>query len=78
MKVPNNGSGEKHRAALFTAALRVTLVLLFASFFAAALSRQRFLDALLFARLEVKGVTLHFLNNVLSLNLAFEAAKGVL
>ena len=56
----------------------VTLVLLFASFFAAALARQRFFYALLLAWLEVEGVTLHFLNNVLSLYLALEATQGVL
>jgi len=52
----------------------VELVLLFTSLFAAALARQCFFHTLLFARLEVKGVTLHFLNNVLLLHLAFEAA----
>ena len=31
-----------------------------------------------FARLQVVGVTLHFLNDVFRLNLALEAAQGVL
>ena len=53
------------------------LVLLFTSLFAAALARQRFLHTLLLARLEVKGVTLHFLNDVLLLNLAFKAPQGI-
>ena len=38
---------------------------------------QGLLDPELLTRLEVEGVTLHFLNNVLLLDLAFEAAKGV-
>lgn len=54
------------------------LVLLFASLLAVALSRQRFLYARLLARLEVKGVTLHILNDVLSLDFALETPKGVL
>ena len=54
------------------------LVLLFTSFFPAALARQRFFHALLFARLEVEGMTLHFLDNVLLLDLTLEAAQGVL
>jgi hypothetical protein len=54
------------------------LVLLFASFLAAALARQRFLHAFLFARLEVKGVTLHFLDDVLLLDLSLETPQGVL
>ena len=53
------------------------LVLLFASLFATALARQRFFYALLFARLEVEGMTFHFLDNVLLLDLALEAPQGV-
>jgi hypothetical protein len=56
----------------------VNLVLLFASFLAAALARQRFLHSFLFARLEVKGVTLHFLDDVLLLDLSLETPQGVL
>ena len=56
----------------------VELVLLFASLFAAALTRQRFLHSLFLARLKVEGVTFHFLNNVLCLNFALEAAQGIL
>ncbi len=77
MKVPNQELG-KVRAALGTAAPTVNLVLLFASLLAAALARQRFLHALFFARLEVKGMTLHFLNDVLLLDLALKTAQGVL
>ena len=54
------------------------LVLLFTCLLAAALASQRFFYALLFARLEVKGVTLNLLNNVLLLDLTLEAAQGVL
>ena len=38
---------------------------------------QGLLDPELLTRLEVEGVTLHFLNNVLLLDLTLEAAKGV-
>jgi len=39
---------------------------------------QGLLDPELLTRLEVEGVTLHFLNDVLLLDLTLEAAKGVL
>ena len=39
---------------------------------------QRLLGPELLTRLQVKGVSLHFLNNVLLLDLTLEAAKGVL
>lgn len=54
------------------------LVLLFASLFATALTRQRFLHTLFLARLEVKGVTFDLLDNVLLLDFALEASQGVL
>ena len=54
------------------------LVLLFPSLFTAALSRQRFFYSLFFARLEVEGVTLHFLNDVLLLDFAFKTTQGIL
>ncbi len=54
------------------------LILLFADFFARALTRQSLLDAGLFARLQVIGVTLDFLDYVLLLYLALKTAKGVL
>ena len=56
----------------------VELVLLFTSLFAATLARQSFFHALLFARLEVEGVTFHFLNNVLLLDLTFKPPQSVL
>ena len=54
------------------------LILLFASLFPAALARKRFFYALLFAGLQIKGVTLDLLDDVFLLNLALEAAQGVL
>jgi hypothetical protein len=54
------------------------LVLLFPSLFSAALSRQRFFYALLLARLEVKGVTFHFLDDVLLLDFALKTTQGIL
>ncbi len=60
------------------AALRFDLVLLFASLFATALARQRFFYTFLLARLEVEGVTLHFLDYVLLLDFTFEAPQGIL
>jgi hypothetical protein len=53
------------------------LVLLLTSLLAAALTRQRFFYALLFARLEVEGMTFHFLDDVLLLDLTLEAAQSV-
>src|SRR3569833_1801454 len=55
-----------------------TLILLFARLFTATLPGQGFLNTLFLAWLEVEAVTLHFLNDVLLLDLAFEAAKSVL
>ena len=54
------------------------LVLLFTSLLAAALARQGFLQPGPLARLQVVGVTLNFLNNVLLLHLPLEAAQRVL
>jgi len=53
------------------------LILLFTCLLATALARQRFFHAFLFARLKVKGVTFHFLDNVLLLNLALKTPQGV-
>jgi hypothetical protein len=54
------------------------LVLLFPSFFPAALARQRFLNALLFAGFQIKGVALDLLDNVFLLHFALEAAQCIL
>ena len=51
--------------------------MLLARFLAAALPSQRFFHPLLFARFQVEGVTLYFLDDVLLLHLPFEAAKRV-
>ena len=53
------------------------LVLLFASFFPAALARQRFFHALLLAGLQVKGVALDLLDDVFLLHFALEAAQSI-
>ena len=52
-------------------------VLLFARFFAGALTRQRFFYTLLFARLQIKRVTLDFLDYVFGLHFSLEATKSV-
>ena len=44
---------------------------------AVALTRKCTFDSQLFARLQIVGIFLHFLDNVLLLDLSFEAAKGV-
>jgi len=51
--------------------------LLFALLFSAALAGQRLFYTLLFARLQVKGVTLHFFDNVFLLYLPLKAAQSV-
>jgi hypothetical protein len=66
------------RAAQFGGAARIFSILFFACFFAAALARQSFLNALSLAGLQVKRVTLYFLDNVLGLYLPLEPPKGVL
>jgi hypothetical protein len=57
---------------------RVRLVLFLACFLAAAFSSQRFFNALSFAGLQVKRVTLYFFDYVLGLYLAFKTAKRIL
>src|SRR5438067_8293727 len=54
------------------------LILLLASFLAAALARQRLFHALLLARFQIKGVPLDLLDYVFCLYLALEATQGVL
>src|SRR5580658_1311212 len=53
------------------------LVLLFTSFLAIPLARQSSLDTLLFARFQVVGVTLDFLDNILLLYLTLESAQRI-
>lgn len=54
------------------------LVVFLADLFTGSLARQSLLDAALFTRLQVVGVTLDVFNDVLRLDLAFKAAKGIL
>jgi hypothetical protein len=53
------------------------LILLFTSLFTIPLARQRFLDAALLAGLEVEGVTLDFLDDVLLLHLTLKPAQCI-
>jgi len=54
-----------------------SLVLFLACFLAAALASQRFFYSLPLAGLQVKRVTLYFLDNVLGLYLPLEPPQGV-
>jgi hypothetical protein len=54
-----------------------TLVLLFTSLLTIPLTRERFLHAPLFARFQVEGMTLHFLDDVFLLNLALKPAQRI-
>jgi hypothetical protein len=57
---------------------KILLVLLFPSLLAIPLARQRLFYTALFAWFQVEGVTLYFLDNVLRLYLALEAAQSIL
>ena len=54
------------------------LILLLADLLPIALACQRFLHALLFTRLQIKRMTLDFLDNVFGLHLALKATQGIL
>ena len=56
---------------------RLFSVLFFACFLTAALASQRFLDSLSLAGLQVKRVTLYFLDNVLGLYLSLKPPQRV-
>ncbi len=58
--------------------LQKQLVLLLTDLLAVALAGECFFNPLLFTWLQVKRVTLHFLDDVFGLNLALEAAQCVL
>ena len=58
--------------------LYYSLILFFASFFTAALARKGFLQTRLLARLQVVGMTLHFLDDVFLLDLPLKPAQCVL
>lgn len=49
----------------------------FPNLLSSTLSRQGLLDSALRARLQIEGVALHFLNDLLRLDLALEATEGV-
>jgi hypothetical protein len=59
-------------------ALVANPIRLFANLFPGTLSRQSLFYSAFVARLQVERVTLHLLNDVLSLNLALETAQGTL
>ena len=52
--------------------------MLFANLFSGTFLRQSLLHSFSFARFQIVGVTLHFLNYVFGLNLALEPTQGVL
>ena len=54
------------------------LILFLADLLAIALTCQRFLHSLFLARFQVERVALNFLDDVFGLNLALEAAQGIL
>ena len=54
------------------------LIGLSANLFSGTLSRQSLLESPLLARLQVVGMTLHFLNDVFRLNLALEPTQRIL
>jgi len=57
---------------------KLELVLLLTDLLAIAFARKRFFHTLLFTGLQIKRVTLDFLDNVFSLHLALEAPQGIL
>ena len=57
---------------------KLELVLLLTDLLAIALACERFLHAFLFTGLQIKRVTLDFLDNVFSLHFALETAQGIL
>jgi hypothetical protein len=65
------------RAARVGETTRLSLVLFLACFLAAAFASQRFLDSLPLAGLQVKRVTLYFLDNVLGLYLSLKPPQRV-
>jgi hypothetical protein len=62
----------------FHAQVFTCLVLFFANLLARSFPSQRSLHTLFFARLQVKGVSLYFLDNVFLLYLPLKTAKSVL
>ena len=58
--------------------MELKLILLLTDLLAVALTCERFFDAFLFTGLQIKRVTLDFLDNVFRLHLALETTQGVL
>jgi hypothetical protein len=58
--------------------VKLELVLLLTNLLAIALTCERFFHALLFTRLQIKRVTLDFLDDVFGLHLALKAPQGIL
>jgi len=78
-RIPDQGTrSEKGRGRHHGEAAQFQSVLLFSSFFPAALARQCFLHALFLAGFQIKGVALNLLNNVFLLHFALEAAQCIL
>jgi hypothetical protein len=75
---PQSGSGRKGNGPPSGRRRPGELVLLFARLLPTALASQCFLHTLLLAGLQVKRVSLHFLDDVFLLHLAFETAKRIL
>jgi hypothetical protein len=57
---------------------KLELILLLTDLLAITLACKRFFHALLFTGLQIKRVTLDFLDNVFSLHLALKAPQGIL
>jgi hypothetical protein len=55
----------------------IVLILLLAGLFTIAFPRQGLLHTAFFAGLQIKGVPFNFLDDVLLLDLPFEAAQGI-
>ena len=72
-----NGKKEMEGALVGSKPHSRKLIRLFAALFSSTLSSQRLLHAALLARLQIKGVTLHVLNDVLGLHLALESTQSI-
>ena len=68
------GGGQIEQSRSGTERPFIALILFLARFLSGALACERGLDTLLFAGLQVEGVTLNLLDNVFLLYLALEAA----
>lgn len=78
MRVKRKAAGPARLRAAFPSLQEAErLVLLLTDLLAIALTCKRFLDALLLARLQIEGMTLHFLDDVFSLNLALKPAQCI-